>query len=200
MPGDYTELERQQLLGLARQAIAYGLAQHVSLRPEHADYSDHLLQHRACFVTLKSIPDKQLRGCIGTLEAYRPLVDDVAANAYAAAFQDPRFMPLKSDELEQLRIHISVLSPREAVSFTSEQDLLQQIRPGIDGLVLSEDYHRGTFLPSVWESLSDPQEFLMHLKLKAGLPADYWSDKIRVERYTTESFAEDPRPGMVQGS
>jgi AmmeMemoRadiSam system protein A len=191
MPADYTDSERQQLLQLARQSIAHGLAQHAPLCPQHAEYSDHLLQHRACFVTLSLLPDEQLRGCIGSLEAYRPLVDDVAANAYAAAFQDPRFMPLKHEELERLHIHISVLSPREAVSFTSEQDLLQQIRPGIDGLVITDMHHRGTFLPSVWESVPDPQEFMMHLKMKAGLPANYWSDTIRVERYTTESFAED---------
>ena len=131
---------------------------------------------------------QQLRGCIGTLEACRPLAEDVSRNAWAAAFRDPRFPPLQESELAGLDIHISVLSEAEPVTFGSEQDLLGRIRPGVDGLILEERSARGTFLPSVWESLPEPEQFLAHLKLKAGLPADYWSASVRMWRYTTQSF------------
>jgi AmmeMemoRadiSam system protein A len=115
-------------------------------------------------------------------------VNDVAHNAYAAAFMDPRFLAVTEDELENLEIHISVLTPAVAMTFDSEEDLLKQIRPGIDGLVLEDGRHRGTFLPAVWESLPDVKSFLQHLKQKAGLPDNYWSDSLKVSRYTTESF------------
>jgi len=127
-----------------------------------------------------------LRGCIGRLEAARPLAEDIAENAYAAAFQDPRFQPLQQSELEGLEIHLSLLTPSEPMAFTSEQDLLGQLRPGEDGVILAEGSRRGTFLPSVWEQLTTPRQFLEHLKLKAGLPASYWSNSIKAWRYQTE--------------
>lgn len=119
------------------------------------------------------------------LQAIRPLVKDVAENAYAAAFRDPRFPPLREAEMSDLALHISILSPSENMTFSSEDDLLSQIRAGVDGLVLQENGHRGTFLPSVWEQLPDKILFLQQLKQKAGLPANYWSDTIKVARYTT---------------
>ncbi len=144
------------------------------------------MQKRATFVTLTI--GGQLRGCIGMLEACRPLAEDVANNAYAAAFEDPRFPPLTKKEFEKLEIHISVLSPPEEMLFSSEEDLLRQIRPGIDGLILQEGFRRGTFLPSVWGELPEKELFWAHLKLKAGLSAAYWADTVRVFRYTTEYF------------
>ncbi|MEJ2427194.1 MAG: AmmeMemoRadiSam system protein A, partial [Candidatus Thiodiazotropha sp.] len=93
-------------------------------------------------------------------------------------------------ELHHLELHISILTPSEPMLFESEEDLLRQIRPGIDGLILQEGRHRGTFLPSVWESLPDARDFLTHLKQKAGLPSHYWSDNLEVYRYETESFPE----------
>jgi AmmeMemoRadiSam system protein A len=129
-----------------------------------------------------------LRGCIGTLQAFRPLVEDVAHNAYAAAFHDPRFPRLSAKEYAQLHYHISILSTPEPVKFKDEQDLLAQLRPGIDGLVLEEGLYRGTFLPQVWESLPEPKTFLRHLKQKAGLHPDYWSTTIKVQRYTVEEI------------
>jgi len=120
------------------------------------------------------------------LEARRPLAEDVVQNAFAAAFGDPRFPPVTEPEVDKLDIHISVLSPLEEMHFASEADLLRQIRPGIDGLVLEDGPYRGTFLPAVWESLPDKRDFLRHLKIKAGLPPDYWSNTLRVWRYTTE--------------
>jgi AmmeMemoRadiSam system protein A len=141
---------------------------------------------RATFVTLTI--NGALRGCIGMLEACRPLAEDVAENACAAAFGDPRFEPLSKEEFDLLDIHISVLSPPEEMTFSSEADLLEKIRPGVDGLILQDGGRRGTFLPSVWGELPGKEIFWMHLKMKAGLPTDYWSDTLRVFRYTAEYF------------
>ena len=120
------------------------------------------------------------------LETTRPLAEDIAENAFLAAFRDPRFPPLADDELGELEIHLSILTPAEPVSFTSEKDLITRLQPGIDGLILEEGHRRGTFLPSVWEQLPEPEQFLRHLKQKAGLPPDHWSDSIRIFRYRTE--------------
>ncbi len=152
--------------------------------PPSVDLPDELQEKRATFVTLEI--HGRLRGCIGRLEACRPLAEDVAANAVSAAFDDPRFPPLSKEEFEKLDLHISILSPPEEMQFESEADALAQIRPGIDGLILQEGGRRGTFLPSVWEQLPDRDTFWAHLKMKAGLPADYWSDSIRLFRYTAE--------------
>ncbi|HHH35913.1 MAG TPA: AmmeMemoRadiSam system protein A [Gammaproteobacteria bacterium] len=180
--------QRRTLLDIARRSIVHGLEHGRPLEVDPAIYEPRLRAPGASFVTLQL--DGRLRGCIGSLEAHRPLVRDVAANAFAAAFQDPRFPPLVHEELAALHIHISVLGAPSPLDFTSEADLLRQLRPGVDGLILEAEGHRGTFLPSVWESLPEPREFLRQLKLKAGLPPDYWSDRVRVLRYTTESFGE----------
>jgi AmmeMemoRadiSam system protein B/AmmeMemoRadiSam system protein A len=140
----------------------------------------------AAFVTLKK--DGELRGCIGSLSANRPLHEDIAENAFAAAFRDHRFGAVTESELDDIEISISVLTPPELMSFSSEQDLIAQLRPGVDGLVISEGGKRGTFLPSVWENFPQADSFLAHLKLKAGLPADYWSGTIKIERYETISW------------
>ena len=171
---------------VALEAVEYGVRLGKHLPVKTSRYPTLLQNPGACFVTLNL--NGLLRGCIGSLEAHQPLVNDVAYNAHAAAFSDPRFPPVSSDELENLEFHISVLTPAVAMTFKSEDDLLKQIRPGIDGLVLEEGHHRGTFLPAVWESLPDAESFLQHLKQKAGLPQNYWSDNIKVSRYTTESF------------
>jgi AmmeMemoRadiSam system protein A len=181
---DYSTQERKQLLKLANDSIEYGLLHHTVMQLNLTDYAKRLCEQRACFVTLTIA--KQLRGCIGSLQAHQPLVQDVAHNAYAAAFQDPRFSPLTKAEFEQIAICISVLSKPERMSFVSEDDLLRQIRPNIDGLILTDGMYKGTFLPSVWESLPTPQQFLSQLKMKAGLPTNHWSDTLIVERYTTE--------------
>ncbi len=177
---------RDILMAVAAASIRHGLSHGRPLPVSAADYVEELRSYRATFVTLERHGD--LRGCIGTLEAVRPLVEDVAHNAFAAAFSDPRFPPLAAAELEGLALHLSILSPPEALPVVSEADLLRQMRPGIDGLILSDRGRRGTFLPSVWESLPSPAQFLHHLKLKAGLPADYWSDTLQISRYTAESF------------
>ncbi len=178
--------DRHCLLQVARNAIRHELYQCVPLEINADDFSPNLRSVCATFVTL-CIEDK-LRGCIGSLEMHRPLVVDVGRNAAAAAFADPRFSHLAREEFECIDIHISMLSQPEPVHFESEADLLAQIRPCVDGLILTESTHRGTFLPDVWRQIEQPQKFLEHLKMKAGLPADYWSDSIQIHRYTTESI------------
>lgn len=181
----YTPAQKQQLLDLARTAIQKRL-QGESFTVPTGDYPASLRAPRASFVTLHV--DAQLHGCIGTLAARRPLVEDVAHNARAAAFADARFPALTAAEFERLDIHISVLGIPEPMQFDSEESLLRQLRPQVDGLILEEGSHRGTFLPSVWEQLPAARDFLCHLKRKAGLPADYWSRDLRVRRYTVESI------------
>lgn len=179
---------QKRLLTLARESIQHGLDTGTALHVVASDYASELSTPRACFVTLHIA--EQLRGCIGCLTTTRPLVIEVVNNAFNAAFRDPRFSPLQASEFDALHIHIEVLNPPEAMHFDSQQQLLDQLRPGIDGLVLYAGNQRGTFLPSVWESLPSAEEFLNQLKRKAGLPSDYWSDDIRIERYTTQSFEE----------
>ncbi len=182
----YSAADRRALLALAVRSIEHGLANGAPLRPSPGDYPVPLSAERATFVTLKH--SQGLRGCIGVLEAVRPLIEDVAQNAFAAAFEDPRFPRLAAAELTGLEVHLSVLSPAEPLPCGSEVELLAAVRPGIDGLILEDGRRRGTFLPAVWEQLPDPARFLEHLRLKAGLPSGHWSDTLRVFRYTTESF------------
>lgn len=181
-----TKAQQQTLLELARNSIQHGLKTGRPLSVNVTDLPAELTVKRATFVTLEK--HHQLRGCIGMLEAVRPLVEDIAENAFAAAFKDPRFPPLQTDEFDQLEIHLSILSTPEILSFSSEQELLSQIQPGIDGLILQEGHRRGTFLPSVWGQLPDPKQFLKHLKQKAGFSPDYWSDSIQVLRYRVEGI------------
>ena len=182
-----TKSQQTVLLNLARESIVHGLKTGKPLKINLDEYAPELTVPRATFVTLER--RQQLRGCIGMLEAVRPLAEDVAENAFAAAFCDRRFLPLADDELADLELHISILSPAEEMTFGSESELIAQLRPNIDGLIIKEGGHRATFLPSVWESLSVPKQFLQQLKLKAGLPASYWSDTFRAYRYTTESIS-----------
>jgi AmmeMemoRadiSam system protein A len=173
------------LLELARNSIRHGLVHRRPLVVDLDEYAPEFSLNRATFVTLTQ--NSQLRGCIGSLEAYRPLAIDVAHNAFAAAFQDPRFPPVSdSSELDRLDLHLSLLTPAEPLVFASEADLLAQLVPYEDGLIFADGPRRGTFLPLVWESLPDPVQFLEHLKLKAGLPRNHWSDTVRVWRYRAE--------------
>lgn len=187
--GSYTAGEQVSLLQVALASIEYGLETAAPLPVNPAAYPPPLFELRASFVTLRRLG--VLRGCIGSLAPVSSLVEDVARNAFAAAFRDPRFPALAAAELEELEIGISVLGRAEAVAFGSEAELLAKLRPGIDGVVLQDGPHRGTFLPVVWESLPEPADFLANLKQKAGLPGDYWSDSLQASRYTTVSFTAD---------
>ena len=170
------------LIAIARAAIA---TREIEVR---GDWSDAWLRAPgASFVTLKI--DDDLRGCIGTIEAHRALGDDVAHNAYASAFRDPRVPPVSDREMPHLQVEVSVLSPREALDVRTEAQALEVIRPGVDGIVIQYGGLGSTFLPQVWESLPEPREFLQHLRHKAGLPANFWHADMKVWRYTVEKFA-----------
>ncbi|HEY0338616.1 MAG TPA: AmmeMemoRadiSam system protein A [Burkholderiales bacterium] len=172
------------LLPIARAAIARELGRPYAARED----AEWLRDPGACFITLKQ--GENLRGCIGTLRAHRPLLEDVKANAVSAAFRDPRFSPLVPAELEITRLEISLLSPLEPLSFENEQQALTQLRRGIDGIVFEYGYHQSTFLPQVWEDLPDPVEFMASLKQKAGLPPDFWDTEVKLARYTVSKWAE----------
>lgn len=178
--------QRRFLLELAHNSIVHGLSHRAPLPVALETIDPELRRQGACFVTLEK--QGQLRGCIGMLEPVRPLAEDAAKNAYAAAFFDSRFQPVTAEELDGLDIHISVLGEPTLMEITSEAELLSQLQPGVDGLILQEGSRRATFLPSVWESLRDPRQFVHHLKLKAGWPGDYWSSDIKAYRYQTEQF------------
>lgn len=184
----YTAIRRQMMLSTARESIENGLYLGARIELDTSDTAEELLEHRATFITLKI--DQHLRGCIGTLVAREPLIENIAYNAHSAAFHDPRFSPVCDSELKQLTIEVSILSETQAIEFFSQEDLLQQLRPGVDGLLLREGEYSGTFLPTVWEQIPEPDDFFWHLKNKAGLPEDYWSDTLTVERYTVESIGE----------
>jgi AmmeMemoRadiSam system protein B/AmmeMemoRadiSam system protein A len=182
---DQAEAEKGlSLLTLARAEIAKQFWEHVA-EPSAEPW---MAEPGASFVTLTR--QGELRGCIGTLEAHRPLGLDVRENAVAAAFRDPRFMPLARAEFDGVRVEVSVLSPHEVLAVGTEKDALAVLRPGIDGVVFEYGHFRSTFLPQVWEQLPDPAEFLAHLKRKAGLPLDFWAEKVRLSRYTVSKWKE----------
>lgn len=173
------------LLHLARGAISRELSGKTAELPSPA----WLDEPGATFVTLTKAG--VLRGCIGSLEAHRSLRDDVLFNARAAAFNDPRFAPLSAEELNQVRVEVSVLGTPEPIHASSEAEALALLRPGADGLILQYGRQRATFLPQVWKQLPHPQAFLAQLKIKAGLPPDFWSDEIRLARYGVQKWSEN---------
>ena len=173
------------LIQIARSAIEDALGRSV---PGVRDDEHWLRQPGASFVTLER--HRELRGCVGTLEARRSLGEDVSENARLAAFRDRRFAPLTLPELEGLEIKVSVLGRPEPLAVGSEADLLALLRPGIDGLVLEHGSRRATFLPQVWEHLTEPRAFLERLREKAGLPSGFWADDLRFRRYGVQSWSE----------
>lgn len=172
------------LLNRAHNAIATKLDQPVPPDLHHPA----LFDLGATFITLTQ--QGKLRGCIGSLEAHRPLGDDVWANAQAAAFRDPRFSPLTAEELPRTRVEVSLLTKATPMTFTNEEDALHQLRPHVDGVILQWQGRRGTFLPQVWESLPEPHQFMIHLKQKAGLPADFWASDVQLFRYEVQKWKE----------
>ncbi|MGQ0657794.1 MAG: AmmeMemoRadiSam system protein A [Chromatiales bacterium] len=185
---EFTDDERRQLLQTARESIAHGLQTGGPLHVDLQQLPASLREQRATFVTLQA--GGQLRGCIGTLEPYRPLAIDVAENAYGSAFRDPRFPALCSEELASLDVHISVLGRPVPIAFSDETALIAQLRPGIDGVILRLGDRQATFLPSVWETLGEPSGFLHALKQKAGIPVSDDVRGLRAWRYVTESFSD----------
>ena len=172
------------LIGIAKAAIDTALGGDLR-RPADRQW---LREPGATFITL--MRNNDLRGCIGSLEAKRALADDVHENALGAAFRDPRFKPLTADEWRDTWVEVSVLSAMQPIVLESEQTVLRDLRPGVDGVLLEFGHHRGTFLPQVWEQLPAPEAFLMNLKRKAGLPPDFWEPGLKLSRYTVAKWRE----------
>jgi AmmeMemoRadiSam system protein A len=184
-PGDAVGSE---LLRLARGSIEHGLIHREPLAVNCDELPRMLSDPAATFTTLRF--EGRLRGCCGSLEAVRPLAEDVTHSAFQAAFRDIRFEPVGKHELSAIRIEVSELSPLESIAVSDEADLLNRLVPGIDGLVIIADGRRATFLPKVWEMLPDPQQFLVALKAKCGLADNYWSERLEFQRYRTTSYSE----------
>lgn len=173
------------LLTIARGAIAQALGR----ATVPVEENPWLQNPGATFVTLTC--GQALRGCIGSMQARRRLVDDVRANAVAAALHDPRFAPLALHEFDTVQIGVSLLSQMQPMVARDEADALAQLQPGVDGLLFECQGRRSTFLPQVWEQLATPRQFLDQLKIKAGYGADFWAPDVRLHRYTVAKWNED---------
>jgi len=186
------EHEKAILLNLARRAIELAVNRHPLPQLNLEEYSPLLRENGASFVTL--MIDGQLRGCIGALEPYQPLVQDVCEHAAAAALEDYRFSPVTPAEVPLIEIEISHLTPPQPLDYKDPQDLVNRLRPNIDGVVLRDEFRRSTFLPQVWEKLPNPEVFLSQLCQKMGAPANLWRRKpLQVFIYQVEEFREGER-------
>lgn len=184
-----SEKEKSTLLRIARQSMEAAVKHQNTPELIAGDYPGLLSENGACFVTLTE--DGNLRGCIGSLEAYQPLVLDVCAHAVDAALEDYRFPPVQPSELPRIHIEISRLTPAQPFSYQDPDYIKSNLRKGIDGVILKDGFRRATFLPQVWEQLSDPEEFLSHLCVKMGAPRDLWKTKhLDVSIYQVEEFHE----------
>lgn len=183
-----TDEDRAALLKLARSTIEAELVKKAKIiQPENL--TPALKENKGCFVTLHKAG--ALRGCIGTIEAVKPLVVGVQENALNAAFRDPRFASVQKEELEDIDIEISVLTVPRDLPFADEKDLKKQLKKGIHGVILSSGWHKATFLPQVWEQLPNEEKFLEHLCMKAGMSKDCWKNQtVRIQVYEAEFFSE----------
>lgn len=184
-----TTHDKAQLLAIARRSIRQGFYTREPLEVDLTSLSDALLEQTGSFVTLTQ--KNQLRGCVGTVIGSHPLAQSVANSAYSSAYEDLRFPPLSDSEFDALRIEVSVLSKLDWIEARSQDELVSQLRPFEDGLVIKDEEHIGTFLPKVWRQIDDPLTFVLHLKTKANMSADYWSDSIECYRFTANSFSDD---------
>lgn len=187
MPQTLTKPQQNILLTLAWQSIAHGLKNDTPLSINTSDYPAAFAKPCATFVKL-TYKHKDY-GCVGTLHAVRPLLEDICENAFNAAFSDIHSPVVTEKQLDDIEIHIDLVSPLEPLIFNSEMALAGQLRPNIDGLILEDGSHHASFLPTNWESLHTPIQFLQHLKQKAGLPITYWSKTIQATRFTTQRLA-----------
>lgn len=187
-----SEKEKKYLLSLARESIKYFLKNSDLLQldfEEVKNLSPNLKENRATFVTLTE--NGHLRGCIGHLEAFQPLFQDIIENSVNAAFFDFRFPPLAEKELKKIKIEISILTPPRELSYENPSELLVLLRPNIDGVILQKGPQQATYLPQVWEEIPNTEEFLSSLSIKAGLPSDIWKkEKLNIKIYQVESFKE----------
>ncbi len=190
MEDELSQEEKQILLRMAREAMECGVRGKKLPPLQDNQLSAHLREKGASFVTLTI--GRELRGCIGALEAYQSLAHDVRDHAMAAALEDPRFPPVREDELNRIHIEVSRLTPPHPLDYKDAADLLSKLRPHIDGVILRDDYgHRATFLPQVWEKIPEPAEFLDNLCYKMGISPNAWRMKhLQVLVYQVEEFHE----------
>ena len=184
-----TEEEGRQLLSEARKTIEAALFDQKAEKIPDSSVSDKFSQRRGTFVTLTI--DHNLRGCIGHIIPQETLIEGVRLNALNAAFRDPRFRPLSKKEWARVKIEVSVLTDPQELPYKDAQDLLEKLRPGVDGVILNKGYHQATFLPQVWDQLPDKRDFLTHLCMKAGLDGDAWKkEELAVQIYQVQAFEE----------
>jgi uncharacterized protein len=189
MTDKLTQVEKETLLRLARSSIEAAVRREAPPVPEKSAMTDTLLAEGASFVTLTK--HGALRGCIGALEAYQPLVLDVREHAAAAALEDYRFPNVLESELNEIEIEVSRLTPALPLEYRDDVDLLEKIHPGVDGVILRDGRRRATFLPQVWEKIPDRAEFLANLCYKMGEAPDLWKRKhLEVLIYQVEDFHE----------
>jgi len=183
---------KEVLIGLAKAAIRIALNQ-----PEEFDLENTLKQYPqlqengAAFVTLNNKSNDQLRGCIGSLQAYRPLYQDIISNAQAAALHDPRFLPLTPKELEEIKIEVSILSEPKPLPYSDIEDLKSKIIPGEDGVILKYNSYQATYLPQVWDQLPNFDAFFTSLCMKAGLPGNCLAYHPEIEVYHVRKYEEE---------
>jgi len=183
-----TKDDKKLLLTIARDCILREFHKEDE-QPTFDDVPGRLREFGATFVTLTK--RGQLRGCIGTLSSYQPIVQDVCEHAKAAAFHDHRFSPVLEGEMDDIVVEVSYLTDPLPLAYTDAEDLKQKLRPGVDGVILSEGHHRATFLPQVWEQLPDVEEFLSHLCHKMGVQGGRWkAATLTVETYQAVHFSE----------
>lgn len=184
-----TDGEKKFLLRLARESMERAVRGEKVPPLDRSALTPRLMENGASFVTLTIRGN--LRGCIGALEAYQPLAEDVREHAVAAALQDPRFPPVSESELPQIHIEVSRLTAPVPLEYSTPEDLIARLRPGVDGVILQSGFRRATFLPQVWEQLPDPEDFLSRLCMKMGSPPYLWRDaKLQVHVYQVEEFHE----------
>lgn len=189
MQDKLTPAEQQTLLHMAREAMESGVRGQKVPAPDHSLLTDHLRAPGASFVTLTI--HGRLRGCIGALEAHQPLMEDVREHAIAAALEDPRFPPVREDELSRIHIEVSRLTRPIPLVYADAADLLSKLRPHVDGVILQDGFRRATFLPQVWEKIPDPADFLDQLCYKMGVRENTWRNKhLDVFVYQVEEFHE----------
>ncbi|MBW2064518.1 MAG: AmmeMemoRadiSam system protein A [Deltaproteobacteria bacterium] len=185
-----TEEEGEYLISLARKTIEKELLNRESSGDPGQVPSEKFKEKRGTFVTLTI--NGQLRGCIGHIVPQESVLEGVRVNAINAAFKDPRFPPLSKEELEKVKIEVSILTEPRPLDYEDAQDLLEKLSPGVDGVIIKKGYHQATFLPQVWEQLPDKKEFLTHLCLKAGLNGDEWKKgDLEVLTYQVQAFEEE---------
>ncbi|MBW1673109.1 MAG: AmmeMemoRadiSam system protein A [Deltaproteobacteria bacterium] len=184
-----SEDEGKYLLGVARETIKNRLGNIEEPQINWKKIPEKFQERLGTFVTV-TIEDN-LRGCIGHIIPRESLIEGIKENAINAAFKDPRFHPLTKEEFDRIEIEISILTSPQEFSYTGAEDLLKKLRPGIDGVIIKKGFYEATFLPQVWEQLSEKEEFLSHLCLKAGLSPDSWKkEKLHVSTYQVQAFEE----------